>query len=56
MPSEQFGFLIYSLEELHEHLEEELARNPFLNIAPDGTEQPGADDPWPPREDPQPPS
>lgn len=50
MPDERFGFLKFSIKELHEHLMQELANNPFLQAPKRGAEDPDADTP-PPRQD-----
>jgi DNA-directed RNA polymerase specialized sigma54-like protein len=52
MPQERFGFLTYSLEELHEHLKEELASNPFLDVPGEDSEASEGDDPSFPPDDP----
>lgn len=51
MAGDRFGFLVHSLEELHERLKAELARNPFLDVhLRDGEGSQGDDAPPPPRD------
>jgi DNA-directed RNA polymerase specialized sigma54-like protein len=52
MLRDQFGFLVYSLEELHQHLKDELAKNPFLRVPDEGAEESEGDSPPPRKDDP----
>ena len=56
MPYNQFGFLVFTLEELHQHLKEELARNPFLDAPTSRAEQSEKEDQIPPLDEAEGPS